>query len=78
VTDSKRFVRNRTGQGVHLKGHGVIQPGKDGVDVSDADQEAVEGLIEQKVLEESEAPKDEAPRQGGRRTATDKDKEGGQ
>lgn len=74
MSDQKLYVRNRTDQGVHLPGHGVIPPGKTPVEVINS--EVVAAAIEQRVLEETDPPKqDEAPK---RRTTTDKDKEGGQ
>lgn len=78
MSDEKRFVRNRTDQPVFVKGHGVIQPGKEPVEVTTSD--AVEAAIEEKVLAEAAAPEPE-PDQGAsktRRNAADKDKEGGQ
>lgn len=55
MSDSeKRFVRNRTDHGVYLRGYGVIQPGKDGVEVDASPN--LDAAIEAKVLEDAPKP----------------------
>lgn len=71
--EKKRFVRNRTGGPVFLKGHGVLRAGEDSVEVKSSDE--VDAAIEAGVLAPSEAPKAE-PQGSTDTTTTDKKGDG--